>query len=321
MFIKKRYILLILLSVVLLIAGLFYFREFRSLPDFSVHLMPDIEVPGKDQTVVIFSPHNDDETIGAGGFIDRSIKNGAKVIVVFITNGDGHVFSTMEDFRKVYPSAQNYIDSGYQRQGESEAALSILGVDSKDIIFLGYPDHGIKQLYDKNWKVAYESPYTKKSASPYPNSYTKNVSYTGENLESDILKILEKHKPSVVVSSYQFDQHTDHVATYNFVKKTIHDWPDSTVKNKYYYLVHYRQFPYPSGLRKDRFIAPPAKLVNIDVEWEKLSLTIEELQLKEQALLQYKSQLDVPTLKKLVDSFIRQNELFAVENETTEQTD
>ncbi len=313
MFIRKRYILLVLLCIATLIAGVFYYREFRSLPDFAVSLMTDVEKPGVGDTVVVFAPHSDDETVGAGGLIYDSLKNGAKVIVVLITNGDGHTFSTMEDFRKVYPTAQNYIDSGTVRQKESINALKSLGLDEKNIVFLGYPDHGIKELYSTNWKVPYQSPYTKQSSSPYSNSQTKKVAYTGDNLENDIIKVLEDYNPTIVVAPYKYDIHRDHAATYQFIQKAITDSQDKNINRVLLYLVHYRRFPYPGGLRKDRFIAPPAKLVDISVEWQKLAVDAPTLEAKSQALKQYSSQLGLPILKGFLESFLRQNELFVIQ--------
>jgi len=323
MFIRKRYILLILLCIAVLIAGVFYYREFRSLPDFAVPLMTDIEKPGPNDRVVVFAPHSDDEIVGAGGLIYDSLKNGAKVEVVLITNGDGHIFSTMEDFRKVYPTAQNYIDSGTTRQKESINALKVLGLDEKNIVFLGYPDHGIKELYSTNWKVPYQSPYTKQNSSPYSNSQTKRVSYTGDNLENDIIKVLKDFDPTIVVAPYKYDIHPDHAASYQFIQRAIKDSQDESINRELLYLVHYRRFPYPGGLRKDRFIAPPAKLVDISVEWEKLAIDSPALEAKSQALKQYTSQLGVPTLKGLLESFLRQNELFAIQSsqQTSDEAD
>jgi len=315
MFIKKRYIILIIACIIALIAGLFYYREFRSLPDFSVQMLESAKEAKETDTVVLFAPHSDDETISSGGFIHDAVKNGAKVVVVLVTNGDGHIFSTMEDFRKLYPTAQNYIDSGVTRQEESLAALKILGVKEEDVIFLGYPDHGIKELHDKNWKIPYQSPYTKKTSSPYANSFTKGVEYTGDNLENDIIKILETYKPTIVISSYQHDIHPDHAATYRFVKKSIQDSQIDTIKSNLYYVVHYRNFPYPLGLKTDRFVAPPAKLIDISVQWLKYMMDDQVIETKNDALRQYKSQINLPTLKGLLEGFVRQNELFVIETE------
>ena len=39
--------------------------------------------------LIVFSPHPDDESLGAGGLIQRVLEAGGKVKVVFITSGDG----------------------------------------------------------------------------------------------------------------------------------------------------------------------------------------------------------------------------------------
>lgn len=276
-------------------------------------MLEGIQEPKETDTVVLFAPHSDDETIAAGGFIHNAVKKGSRVVVVLVTNGDGHIFSTMEDFRKLYPTAQNYIESGLTRQEESISALKILGVKEEDVIFLGYPDHGLKELYDKNWKIPYQSLYTKKSSSPYANSFTRGAAYTGDNVENDIIKILEKYQPTIVISSYLDDIHPDHAATYKFVKKSVQDSQVETIKHNLFYLIHYRNFPYPLGLKTDRFIAPPAKLIDISVQWLKYMLDEEVIDVKNEALREYKSQIKLPTLKGLLEGFIRQNELFVIE--------
>lgn len=43
----------------------------------------------KDTRLMVFSPHPDDESLGAAGLIQRVLKTGGSVKVVFMTNGDG----------------------------------------------------------------------------------------------------------------------------------------------------------------------------------------------------------------------------------------
>ena len=39
--------------------------------------------------LMVFAPHPDDESLGAGGLIQRVLNSGGQVRVVFMTNGDG----------------------------------------------------------------------------------------------------------------------------------------------------------------------------------------------------------------------------------------
>lgn len=274
-------------------------------------LIQEIETPQKDEKVIVFAPHCDDEVLGAGGLIARSIKNGASVKLVLMTNGDGHRYSTVEDFRKIYPTPEDYINSGYNRQKESLNALEKLGVNKEDVIFLGFPDHGLGDMYGKNWSNPYKSSYTKKDSVPYANAFIKNVPYTGEKLSDVVTNLLEKVNPDFIIYPSSFDGHDDHAATNKFVEKSIKQL-DYSKKYRYTYLVHYSNWPLPRGLKRTRFITPPAKLIQIQETWTKLTLTDDEEALKESALAQYSSQLQTPALKILMQGFIRRNELFTL---------
>lgn len=309
---RKFKVILIIISTtsVVVFAGVFtYFREYQNLPEFGMNLMAEIPLPQAAQKIIIFSPHSDDETLGAGGYIAQSVKNGADVKVVLITNGDGHRFSSIDEFKELYPDAGDYIQSGYARQQESIDALQVLGIKKENIIFLGYPDSGLKDMLGKNWSTAYTSKYTKRNSSPYLNSYHQNISYTGENLETDISKILSDYRPDIVFATTPADIHPDHSATGNFVKKALEK--NNNLKPKlYFYLIHYKRFPYPKGYHTNRMITPPSKLIEIINPWLKLTLSDQTLELKKQAVKQYKTQLKVPLLRSLMDGFIRKNELF-----------
>lgn len=81
----------------------------------------------------------------------------------------------------------------------------------------------------------------------------------------------------------------------------------------YKYLVHHKDYPNPKKYIPDLFILPPLDLITIDGGWERFMLSKETKQLKEKALRAYVSQLRNPLLKNLLESSIRENEIFAVE--------
>ncbi|MFA7243813.1 MAG: PIG-L family deacetylase [Patescibacteria group bacterium] len=305
---KARWFWVLAALVLIFIGNIIFLRSYASAPSASLNFMPNMPDPRENDTILIFAPHNDDEILGTGGYIAQAVQNGAKVIVVFITNGDGHHFTTAEEFRKLYPSASDYISSGYKRQDESKNALSVLGVHNDNIIFLGYPDRGIYSLFVKNWSRPYESPYTHTSSTPYNNSYLPNVSYTGKNLDKNIKDIIENYKPTIVLATSIYDRHSDHRATGEFVMKGVGE----TGSNAAYfsYLVHYRNFPSDSGLHKDKSITPPVRLTSGARIWYKFNLTRGQIDSKESAINKYKSQISDPFLKRLMQSFIRNNEIF-----------
>ena len=44
----------------------------------------------QDARILILAPHPDDECLGTGGLIQQALAKGAKVKVIFITNGDNN---------------------------------------------------------------------------------------------------------------------------------------------------------------------------------------------------------------------------------------
>ncbi len=86
--------------------------------------MDDLE-PYKDRNVLVFAPHQDDDTLGCGGTIRRMVEMGAKVTVVYLTDGGKGSDQEQKGLVKM-------------RQEEAEASLNVLGCRSR--IFLGFED-------------------------------------------------------------------------------------------------------------------------------------------------------------------------------------
>jgi len=71
------------------------------------------------QRILIFSPHEDDETLATGGTIYTELNEGNQVLVVFMTNGDGFwgAESLVEvDFLR---RAREFLDFAHKRQREA----------------------------------------------------------------------------------------------------------------------------------------------------------------------------------------------------------
>ncbi len=56
--------------------------------------------------LMIFSPHPDDESLGAGGLIQRVLQAGGRVKVVFLTNGDGFPEGVEKEEHVSHPTAK-----------------------------------------------------------------------------------------------------------------------------------------------------------------------------------------------------------------------
>lgn len=271
---------------------------------------------GEIGPTIIFAPHCDDETLGCGGIILNLISLKKNVKVVVMTNGDGFKYAAEAEFKKFSLKPQDYIKFAYERQKETIDALKILGIKESNIIFLGYPDRGLQNLWNKyfNCNTLYTSHFTKDNFSPYYNSFTKSTPYCGRSLLSDIKKIILQSKAKEIYVPHPNDDHLDHKATYCFVKLALEELEKENENSKdiklYTYLVHRGDWPQPQGFYPDLPLVPPPQLLNIDTYWGKLDLSKERVEIKYQAFLRYKSQIRV--MKRFISSFIRKNEIFGV---------
>jgi len=91
--------------------------------------------------LVVVSPHQDDETIMAGGTLYRAARDGqTRIEVIYVTAGDA----------LLYPGPCNEESEEVRRQKivalreeETRAACRILGISASQIHFLRYPDQGL----------------------------------------------------------------------------------------------------------------------------------------------------------------------------------
>lgn len=307
----KRILKTTLTIAFILIAALiilFFMREYLS-NYFVRSKLDDIVLPGKNDHVLVFAPHNDDEVLGAGELIGKTIKNGASVKVVMMTNGDGFKNAVQLDYFKLNPQPFDYIKFGYQRQNETTAALNMLGLSSKNIVFLGYPDRELSVLWSSHWDNSdpYISAYTQVSRSPYYNSFTKGAPYAGADLVRDITTIIKDFQPTHIVMPHPNDKHPDHWATNCFVKYALTALDYHPVK-EWLYLVHRGDWPTPPKENINMYLVPPAKLIGTGTDWQALDLSDQEIREKITAIHLYKTQINI--LRLLMIAFERKNELF-----------
>ncbi|MEZ0537438.1 PIG-L deacetylase family protein [Caldicellulosiruptoraceae bacterium PP1] len=304
---KRTYILYIFITWLVLTVASFLVREYIS--NYYFHLqMNNINIDDK-QRILIFAPHCDDETLSSAGVIQRAIANGSEVKVVVMTNGDGFTRAVGQNTGKIRLKPYDYIEFGYRRQKETIHALEDLGLERNNIIFLGYPDRGLRYLWEKyfNSKNPYLSSLTRTTRSPYNNSYQKNVEYKGINVVNNIESIISSYKPDLIIYPYSRDQHPDHWATSAFVKFTLLKMDYKTTELQY--LVHRGDWPTPFGKRTNMFLVPPFKLAFTDTTWVQFPLNNELLTKKMDAIYDYNSQVRV--MRSFLEAFIRQNELFS----------
>lgn len=256
--------------------------------------------------LLVVAPHLDDETLGVGGLIAQSVKSGAKVNVVFLTNGDDFPLAADVQYRTGYPTPEQMIDFGKIREAEARKAVASLGVSKENLYFLGLPDRGLLYLTQAKFKThPYTAPGTMVNKSPYASSFIKELPYTGAAAENALSKVFALVKPTQVLVTAPEDRHTDHKAAAIMTEDVL---KSSKIKTDLgYYLVHYTNFPYPKGVSTELYLDPPSKLANL--RWQVVYLNPESKSAKIKAVNAYQSQLRLPQIGKLMRSLVRQNEL------------
>jgi len=264
--------------------------------------------------LLILAPHSDDETLSSAGLILEAQRAGIQVRVVIATNGDGFLFATMQDFRKIYPKHSDFIHLGELRQRESLAALATLGVRPDQVTFLSYPDRGTPALWNDHWAATnpYRSPFSGDIKSPYSITYNPQSVYAGADYLADVTSIIETYRPDLIVYPHPQDVHPDHWGMNVFTRLALtlirHNDP-SYNPTELTYLVHRPDFPEIKGLKPQDSLTPPTILYALSSDWYRLDLTPADITLKGRALQAYRSQL--PLLHNLMNSFVRANETFA----------
>lgn len=134
------------------------------------------------KSAIVFSPHQDDETLGCGGAIALKRQQGVSVKVVFMTDGRFGSLQPMpiEEFIQL-------------RKKEATTALEALGVAASDIIFLDRLDGTLANL----------------------------ASEPRQNLVEQLVQLLHQTAPGEVYVPHHKDFHADHEATYELVKTAI----------------------------------------------------------------------------------------------------
>jgi len=264
--------------------------------------------------LVVFSPHPDDETLGAGGLIQQVLRRGGEVKVIFMTSGDGYPEGVEMEDRIAHPTAQDYREYGTLRQKEALRVLTTLGMKEKNIIFLGFPDGGLYSIlskYQSDDGPDYTSPFTLENRPPVPNALLPNIEYNGEDLKREIKQLLIDFRPTLITTVHGRDQHPDHCSTYFFVWVALNELETKTPSFHPYlftFLIHFGQWPMGEDAGFGSRLSPPQGFSEKEDKWISLSLSPVEVETKRRALLLYRSQMLV--MGRYLLSFARANELF-----------
>jgi len=265
----------------------------------------------KDDRVLIMAPHPDDESLAAGGLIQRALKAGADVKILYLTNGEHNQLAFIVYAKRIVIKQKALIGMGRLRQSEAQAAMKLLGVPEENLIFLGYPDFGTLAIFLRYWGdlKPFRNMLTRVSNVPYQNALSPNAPYKGEAILWDIESVLRKYKPTKIFVTNSVDTNRDHKALYIFLRVALWDLKGQIPEPEVYpYLIHCYGWPKPRHYHPSLFTSVPKVLRRAQMVWLSHDLSPEEVEQKHKAILLYKSQCADSAF--YLTAFARRNELF-----------
>jgi LmbE family N-acetylglucosaminyl deacetylase len=257
-------------------------------------------------SLLVISPHPDDETLCCAGAILRVLRAGGRAAVVWLTSGDAARFDLVLMSRSLFPSAAVGRELGAQRMGEARAAGTRLGVPAAGHLFLGYPDGGLSALLGAHRAAPYTSPTTGAAAVPYPDALYPGHPYTGESLERDLLALLERVQPTLILAPTPLDAHADHRAA-GLLTQTLSTRYARAPAVRYWIVHGDEGWPGPRDLLPGVPLTPAPRAAQLGPVVFPLEPSEEDAKLF--ALQAYRTQLRV--MAPFLLAFVRTNELYS----------
>jgi len=138
----------------------------------------------QDTIALVFAPHQDDETLGAGGLLILKRLEGMTVRIAYITDGSG----SHPGHPTLHPDAL-----ATQRQEEACHAMRLLGVEQAGVCFLGIRDGTLAHL----------------------------APMAVQELVGKIAAVLQEVQPDEVFLPLRCDGSSEHDAAFAFVRQAI----------------------------------------------------------------------------------------------------
>ncbi len=300
------------IAIIVLAGGLVMGLAYTGLRAVASDPLPDvaspIEAKAFGQRILVIAPHPDDETLAPGGLVSRARANGASVRAVVLTSGDGFKRAAAE-LTKGPLTPEVYRELGRLRHAESEAALASFGVPPADRVFLCYADGSLNTMWDRDWDPTKPHLGLNGSTSvPYDYAWRPGTVYCGANLAADLEAILKEYRPTSVVYPDAADTHHDHWAAAAFTEYAMA--ASGYRGERYTYLVHFGQYPFPWAYLPNAYLRPPSELYGVGTRWWSLALDDKMESAKSRAIGLFKSQLRLSHMNVYLRAFIRRNELY-----------
>jgi LmbE family N-acetylglucosaminyl deacetylase len=166
--------------------------------------------------VLFFAPHPDDEGLGAAGLLQRAARLGARLQLVFATNGDDNVWAQRYIERRWRVAECDRLRWGELRKREVRAAVRAMNLGRQaGLRFLNLRDQKITSLLCK----------------------------APGRLSAILREEIDQFKPTLIISPSPYDAHPDHSALSVAIALAL-ERSDHASTPCYYYVIHHpRQMP------------------------------------------------------------------------------
>lgn len=176
---------------------------------------PDALLRRPGARLMVLAPHPDDESLAAGGLIQRARAYGVPVCVVFVSDGENNPWPQRVLERRLWIGARQRAAWAARRRGEADAALHALGREDIQLIRLGWPDGGV------TWKL---------------------LDDVGAMLAT-LRELVLRERPTVLVLPDLVDRHPDHSALHVLMEMAFQGLPPEVRPDFLGYLLHGRARP------------------------------------------------------------------------------
>jgi LmbE family N-acetylglucosaminyl deacetylase len=284
---------------------------------------PDPLAVGDAERLLVIAPHPDDETLGAGGLIQRVLARHGSVHIVLVTAGDGNVGGVVLETGLRQPPPANFVAYGELRVGETRAAVQALGAAATSVELLGFPDGALMPLLSRHWRPAQpvRSATTGASDPPYAFAAEPDIAYDGYDLRDELRRVLDETRPTMIAMPDPLDRHPDHGASGVFTLLAIDEWiggrwPRREAPRVLTYLVHWPDWPpgwdelSPNPADAEHPLTLPVTLPTRPLDTATLDLTVGEVALKRSALGAHASQQRA--MSSFLAAFVRRSEPFTL---------
>jgi LmbE family N-acetylglucosaminyl deacetylase len=257
-------------------------------------------------SLLVVSPHPDDETLCCAGVIQRVVAAGGRASIVWLTSGDASELDMFLIERELLIRPDKMRDLAARRMHEARAAAAVLGVPPDRQFFLGYPDEGLMTLVTDHFTTPYYSRFNGAVSVPYAGTFGAGHPYSGESLERDFARVLDLVRPTLVLAPSPLDAHPDHRAAGIVTLQVLSRRHELSAAR--FWIVHGGAlWPSPRGLRPRRPLSQPPRGRGLGLAAFELAPREEAGKL--QAVRQYHTQLSVTSSFLL--AFVRTNELYS----------